>query len=63
MVEAVLREGGPKFAKMCKKNRKYECPGVHFGATWEYAEPAGEALDCCGSGLDVKVRSPSWVLS
>ena len=63
MVETILREGGPKSVKMCSQKRKCECPGMHFGGTWGSAEPAGEALNRCGSGLDVNLRSPGCVFS
>ena len=46
---------------MCTKKQKCECPGIHFGATWEYEGPAGEALDWRRSALDVNLRSPGCI--
>ena len=34
---------------MCRKARKYEGQGLHFGALWDYVGAAGEALDDLGA--------------
>ena len=55
--EAASRDGGPKSYNKCRKVRKYDDPGLHFGALWGSVGAAWEDLDDLGDGFGFNLKS------
>ena len=56
-----MRDGGPKSCNKCRKLRKYDGPGQHFGALWGSVGAAWEELDDLGLGFGFNLGSAGSV--